>query len=61
LQEFAALDFTDRVELIDVKGKRRFPDPEANARKLQQGAHDSYPLPAAQTGPTPAFLPFHTV
>jgi transposase len=33
------------VEWLDVKGKRRFPQPEENARKLQQVAKDSYRLP----------------
>jgi transposase len=51
LREFATLDtianmpFDELVEWIDVKGKRRFPNPEENARKLQQVAHDSYLLP----------------
>ena len=33
------------VEFIYLKGKRRFADPEHTARKLQQVAQDSYPLP----------------
>jgi transposase len=45
LEEIAALPFDDLVEFIDVKGKRRFPDPTDNARRLQQVALDSYPLP----------------
>lgn len=56
LEQIAALDFTDLVEFIDVKGKRRFPDPEANARKLQQVAQDSYPLPAALQQPLNTIL-----
>lgn len=51
LREFATLDtianmpFDELVEWLDVKGKRRFPNPEENARKLQQVANDSYQLP----------------
>ena len=45
LEEIAALPFDELVEFIDVKGKRRFPDPTDNARRLQQVALDSYPLP----------------
>ena len=45
LEEIAALPFDDLVEFIDVKGKRRFPDPTDNARRLQQVALDSYSLP----------------
>ena len=45
LEEIAALPFDDLVEVIDVKGKRRFPDPTDNARRLQQVALDSYSLP----------------
>lgn len=57
LQEFASLDqvaalpFADLVEFIDAKGKRRFPDPTDNARKLCQVAQDSYRLPAALQAP----------
>jgi len=52
LQEFATLDtianmpFDELVEWIDVKGKRRFANPQENARKLQKIAADSYQLPA---------------
>ena len=45
IEEIAALDFETLVEFIDLKGKRRFADPEQTARKLQQVAQDSYPLP----------------
>jgi transposase len=51
LREFATLDeianmpFDDLVEWLDVKGKRRFPNPEENARKLQQVAAEAYRLP----------------
>jgi transposase len=45
MDEVAALPFLDLVEFIDVKGKRRFPDPTDNARRLQQVARDSYQLP----------------
>lgn len=51
LREFATLDeianmpFDELVEWLDVKGKRRFPNPEENARKLQKVAADAYRLP----------------
>lgn len=44
------------VEFIDHKGKRRFPDPEANARKLVQVVQDSYPLPQALQPPINTIL-----
>lgn len=45
LDEIAAMPFDELVEWLDVKGKRRFPNPEENARKLQQVAADAYRLP----------------
>lgn len=45
MEEIAAMPFDDLVEWLDVKGKRRFPNPEDNARRLQQVAADSYQLP----------------
>ena len=51
LREFATLDeianmpFDELVEWLDVKGKRRFPNPEENARKLQAVAREAYQLP----------------
>ncbi len=45
IEEIAALPFDELQELIDAKGKRRFPDPSDNTRKLQRVAQDSYPLP----------------
>lgn len=51
IEQIAAIPFQELVEFIDVKGKRRFPDPTDNARKLQQVAHDSYPLPQAVQQP----------
>jgi len=45
LDEIAAMPFDELVEWLDVKGKRRFPNPEENARKLQQVATDAYHLP----------------
>lgn len=56
LEEIAALDFSELVEFIDAQGKRRFADPEANARKLQQVAQDSYLLPAAFQQPLNTIL-----
>lgn len=51
IEEIAALPFDELVEFIDVHGKRHFPDPAENARKLQRIAHDSYPLPEALLSP----------
>ena len=45
IEEIAALPFSELQEFIDAKGKRRFPDPSDNTRKLQRVAQDSYPLP----------------
>lgn len=45
LETVAAMPFDDLVEWLDVKGKRRFSQPEDNARRLQQIAEDSYQLP----------------
>lgn len=45
LDEIANMSFDELVEWLDVKGKRRFPNPEENARKLQQVATDAYRLP----------------
>jgi hypothetical protein len=51
LREFATLDeiaempFDELVEWLDFKGKRRFTNPEDNARKLQRVANDAYRLP----------------
>jgi transposase len=47
LETVAAMPFDDLVEWLDVRGKRRFPDPEDNARRLQRIAQDSYQLPDA--------------
>ena len=44
------------MEFIDSKGKRRFPDPTENARRLQQVAHDSYVLPQAVQTPVNLIL-----
>jgi transposase len=51
IEEIAAMPFEELVEFIDVKGKRRFPDPSQNARLLQRVAQDSYPLPPALQPP----------
>jgi len=56
IEEIAALDFEELVEFIDLKGKRRFADPEANARKLLQVVEDSYPLPQALHQPLNTIL-----
>jgi len=45
LDEIASMPFDALVEWLDVKGKRRFPNPEENARKLQQVAVEAYHLP----------------
>jgi len=56
IEEIAAIPFDQLVEVIDVKGKRRFADPEDNARKLQAVARDSYPLPSALHNPVNLIL-----
>jgi hypothetical protein len=58
IEEIAALPFDELVEFIDVKGKRRFADPAANARTLQQVARDSYVLPLALHQPINLVLDF---
>lgn len=45
LETVVAMPFDDLVEWLDVKGKRRFAQPEENAHRLQQIANDSYQLP----------------
>jgi transposase len=45
IEEIAAIPFDELLEFIDSKGKRRFPDPTENTRKLKLVACDSYPLP----------------
>jgi len=45
IEEIADLPFDDLVEFIDVKGKRRFTNPNHTAQQVQQVAHDSYALP----------------
>ena len=47
MEEVVAMPFDDLVEWLDVKGRRQFADPERNARRLQQVAESSYPLPEA--------------
>ncbi len=44
-ETIAAIPFDDLVEWLDVKGKRRFAQPEENARRLQLIAQESYRLP----------------
>jgi len=56
LEEIATLPFDELVEFIDLKGKRRFPDPTENAHKLLQVARDSYPLPEALQQPVNLIL-----
>jgi transposase len=56
IEEVAAMPFEELVEFIDIKGKRRFPDPTENARLLQQVARDSYPLPEALQEPVNLIL-----
>jgi transposase len=51
IEEIASIDFDHLVELIDLNGKRRFPDPQDNARKLKKVASDSYYLPQALNQP----------
>lgn len=56
LEEIAALPLTDLATWIDDHGRHRFPDPETNARKLQQVARDSYVLPTALEAPVNLIL-----
>jgi transposase len=64
LQEFTSMEaiaqmpFDELVEWLDVRGKRRFADPQENARTLQQVAHDSYSLPSALQAPVHQILNF---
>jgi transposase len=51
MEQIAAIPFQELVEFIDVKGKRRFPDPTENTRRLQLVARDSYHLPEALQQP----------
>jgi transposase len=45
MEDIAAMPFDELVEWLDGKGKRRFADPEENARRLQKVAENSYQLP----------------
>lgn len=45
LETIATMPLADLTEWLDVKSKRRFAQPEATARRLQQIAQDSYRLP----------------
>jgi transposase len=45
LETIATMPFDELVEWLDVKGKRRFAQPEDNATRLQRIAQDSYRLP----------------
>jgi transposase len=58
LEQIAALPFDELVEWLDVRGKRRFADPQHNARTLQQVARDSYSLPDALQRPVHQTLTF---
>jgi hypothetical protein len=51
IEEVATIPFDELLEFIDCKGKRRFPDPAANTRKLQRVIRDSYLLPQAMQQP----------
>jgi transposase len=56
LEEIAVLPLSDLAAWIDERGRHNFPDPEANARKLQQVARDSYVLPSALEAPVNLIL-----
>lgn len=56
IEEIAALPFDELVEFIDRAGKRRFPDPAENARRLKRIAQDSYTLPQALQQPVNLIL-----
>lgn len=49
LDSLAQIPTPELAEQLDVLGKRRFTDPTANARRLQQAARESYPLDPAVT------------
>ena len=51
IEEVAAIPFAELVEFIDRQGKRRFPDPTDNARKLHRVIRDSYHLPETMRQP----------
>jgi transposase len=56
LEQVAAIPLADLAEWIDVHGRRRFADPEAKARALQQVARESYVLPVALQAPVQLIL-----
>jgi transposase len=51
LAEVAAMPFDELVEWIDQQGKRRFANPEENAKRLLTVAQESYPLAEALQAP----------
>lgn len=58
IEEVAAIPFAELVEFIDQAGKRQFPQPEQNAKKLLRVAADSYRLPAGLREPVHQVLTF---
>ncbi len=56
IEEIAAIPFEDLVEIIDQLGKRRFADPESNARQMLAVARDSYPLAEGLQAPVNLIL-----
>jgi transposase len=58
LEDIAAMPFEELVEWLDLRGKRRFADPQDNARTLQQVARSSYALPLALQLPVHQVLSF---
>jgi transposase len=51
MEEVAAMPFDELVEWIDQQGKRRFANPEDNAKRLLLVAQESYPLAEALQAP----------
>jgi transposase len=51
MEEVAAMPFDELVEWIDQQGKRRFANPEDNAKRLLLVAQESYPLAKALQAP----------
>jgi len=51
MEEVAAMPFDELVEWIDQQGKRRFANPEDNAKRLLVVAQESYPLAEALQAP----------
>jgi len=56
LEEIVAIPLSELADWIDEHGRHNFPNPQANAQKLQQVARDSYVLPSALQVPVTLIL-----